>query len=257
MKDPIVIIGIGEMAGVFGRGFLRLGHPVFPVTRNMDLNLAVRSVPDPLLVLVAAAEPDLAPVLARMPTQWRDRVGLLQNELLPRDWEAHGIPHPTVVAVWFEKKKGQEFKVLVPSPVYGPTSKVVVDALNTLEIPAWKLVSEQELLFELVRKNLYILTTNIAGLMTGGTVQQLWAEHRALAQAVADDVLTIQFALIGRELNRTSLVTGMLAGFEGDPKHKCTGRSAPARLARALGHADELGLAVPKLREIAATVNRT
>ena len=41
-----------------------------------------------------------------MPESWRDRVGLVQNELLPPDWEVHGIVDPTVVAVWFMKKAG-------------------------------------------------------------------------------------------------------------------------------------------------------
>ncbi len=44
----------------------------------------------------------------------------------------------------------------------------------------------------------------------------------------------------------------MVAAIAGDPDHKTTGRSAPARLSRALRHADEAGLAVPSLRDIAA-----
>jgi len=43
----------------------------------------------------------------------------------------------------------------------------------------------------------------------------------------------------------------MLEAFDGDPEHGCTGRSAPARLARAIRQADAAGLAVPRLREIA------
>jgi hypothetical protein len=41
--------------------------------------------------------------------------------------------------------------------------------------------------------------------------------------------------------------------FEGDPQHKCMGRSAPARLQRALELADAAGIAAPTLRRIAAT----
>ena len=40
----------------------------------------------------------------------------------------------------------------------------------------------------------------------------------------------------------------MSEAFDGDPAHGCTGRSAPARLARAIRHADEFGLTVPMLR---------
>ena len=41
MKSPVVLIGIGEMGGVFARGFLRAGYPVYPVTRQTDLAEAV------------------------------------------------------------------------------------------------------------------------------------------------------------------------------------------------------------------------
>lgn len=253
MKEPVVIIGMGEMGGVFSRGLLKLGHPVFPVVRETNQEAMARALPDPVLVLVTVAENDLHPVLEQLPEAWRDRVGLVQNELLPRDWQAHGIPQPTVVAVWFEKKKGQDVKVLLPSPVHGPNAGLLVNALGRLDIPAWQLASEDERLFELVRKNIYILTTNIAGLEVGGTVDALWNHHRELALGVANEILDIQFALIGKRLDRECLIQGMVAGIEGDPTHQCTGRSAPARLARAIAHADAAGLAVPRLRTIAAS----
>jgi hypothetical protein len=253
MKKPIVIIGIGEMAGVFARGFLRTGHPVFPVTRDMDMEAAARELPDPELVLLTVGEKDLHPALKQVPQPWRGRLGLLQNELLPRDWQAHDIADPTVIAVWFEKKKGQDYKVLIPSPAYGPAAKLTADALGAIDIPVAVLDSEEQLLFELVRKNVYILTTNIAGLVTGGTVDDLWNQHQELARQVAGEVMDIQFHLVGREMDREALIEGMVEGIRGDLEHKCMGRSAPARLARAIEHADEAGLAVPKLREIAQT----
>lgn len=252
MKDPIIVIGIGEMAGVFTRGFLRQGHPVYPVTRDMDMAKLAPTMPETPLVLVAVGEKDLHPTLEQIPAPWRDRLGLLQNELLPRDWKAHGIDNPTVIAVWFEKKKGQDYKVVIPSPAYGPRAKLLEDSLETLEIPCWELADADALEFELVRKNVYILTTNIAGLVIGGTVEDLWYSHEALARAVADEVMDIQAWLVGHELDRERLIEGMVEAIKGDLAHKNTGRSAPARLARALGHADEAGLDVPKLREIAA-----
>ncbi|MEW6646283.1 MAG: hypothetical protein AB1450_03665 [Pseudomonadota bacterium] len=253
MDHPVILIGTGEMAGVFSRGLLRQGHPLVPVTRQMDMAKVAAAVPQPLLVLVTVGENDLQPVLAKLPAAWRDRLGLLQNELLPRDWQPHGIDNPTVIAVWFEKKKGQDYKVLVPSPVYGPAAPIIERALESLDIPVWELGSSDELAFELVRKNVYILTTNIAGLAlpAGTDVEALWHRHQALAREVAGEVMDIQFRLIGAELPRDQLITGMVEGIEGDLRHKCMGRSAPARLARALQHADQFGLAVPKLREIA------
>jgi len=185
-----------------------------------------------------------------VPNAWRDRLILLQNELLPNDWKKHGIDNPTVISVWFEKKPGQDFKVLIPSPVYGPHAQMIVEAMTALGIPTNKLHSDEALLQELVLKNVYILTTNIAGLEAGGTVSRLWSKCEKLARQVADEVMDIQAFLTGETLDREALVKGMLVAFDGDPDHNCMGRSAPARLERALKIADEAGLAVRKLREI-------
>lgn len=250
MKDPIVIIGVGEMAGVFSRGFLKLGYPVFPITRNMEMSKVARAIVEPELVLVAVGEADLHSVLKKLPEQWRDRLVLLQNELLPRDWQAHNINDATVIAIWFEKKKGQDYKVLVPSPVYGPVAGLIEQALESLDIPVWELGNDDEMLFELVRKNVYILTTNIAGLVVGGNVDELWNQHQSLAREVASQVMDIQFRLINRELDRERLITGMVEAIEGDLEHNCMGRSAPSRLARAIEQADQFGLEVPRLRTI-------
>lgn len=252
MNQAVVIIGVGEIGGVLARGLLRTGHPVYPITRAMDMASEVKHVPRPLAVVVAVAEKDLHPALQAIPGPWRDRVVLLQNELLPRDWESPGYSNPTVASVWFEKKPGQDSKVLLPSPVFGPNARLIVDALTAVGIPARELETAEELLYELVRKNVYILTTNIAGLECNGTVSELWQKHEHIAREVAGEVIDIQDWLTGTHHDRRRLIAGMLEGFEGDPGHRCLGRSAPARLERALRHADEAGLAVKKLRAIHA-----
>ena len=48
---------------------------------------------------------------------------------------------------------------------------------------------------------------------------ELWLNQHELACSVADDVLDIQEYLVDRTLNRTGLVEGMLAAFDGDPEH--------------------------------------
>lgn len=255
MKDPVIVVGIGELGSVFARGLLRLGHPVYPLTRGMEMARVAAAVPKAPLVLVAVGENDLHPTLEQVPDTWRNRIGLLQNELLPRDWQAHGMVDPTVIAVWFEKKKGQDVRVLIPSPVSGPSAGLLVDSLATLDIPARELASAAELEHELVRKNVYILTTNIAGLVIDGTVEDLWHRHQDLARAVADEVMDIQAWLVGRDLDRPRLIKGLIEGIEGDLQHRNRGRSAPDRLRRALGFADEAGLAVPRLREIQSSLD--
>lgn len=250
MNKAVVVIGIGEIGSVFARGFMKLGYPVVPVTREMDMAIVAAEVMAPELVVVAVAEKDLQATLKQIPDVWCDRLVLLQNELLPRDWLSFGFEQPTVISVWFEKKKGMDSKVVIASPAYGPRAGVLKQALATLDIPVRELGSTSELLFELVLKNLYILTTNIAGLECGGDVRALWLEHNDLACDVAGDVLDIQAYLTGEQLDRRALIEGMLAAFDGDPAHACMGRSAPARLQRALAIAAEAGIAVPALQRI-------
>lgn len=249
-KAPVVVIGIGEIGSVFARGLLRLGHPVFPVVRDTDMQALAGQLPEPALVLVAVGETALQPVLEQIPATWADKLALLQNELLPADYAA--LDQPSVISVWFEKKKGQDSKVLVPSPAFGPRAQLLIDALAALDIAAREVANAEAMLFELVVKNVYIVTTNIAGLRVGGTVGELWDQHEDLARAVANDVIDLQQALTGEHFDREALIQAMLVAFQGDLEHKCMGRSAPARLQRALEHAEAHGLAVPTLREIAA-----
>lgn len=247
----IVVIGLGQLGRVFAGGLLHSGHTVIPVNRGDDMLTVAHAHPDPALVLVAVGENDLHAVLAVLPGAWRPRVALIQNELLPRDWQKYRYAEPTVISVWFEKKKGTDAKPLISSPVAGPGAALLCRALASIDLPCREIAPGDALLFELVRKNVYILTTNIAGLKTGGTVSQLWAQHERFARQVANEVIDIQDALTGVAHDREKLIAGMLEAFEGDPDHGCTGRSAPARLARAIAHADQFGLAVPTLRALA------
>ena len=251
MKDPIIVIGLGELGSVFARGFLRLGYPVQGITRDMDVKNIAQEITHPTAVLVAVGEADLSQTLLDLPSQWKDRVILLQNELLPNDWEAAKIESPTVISVWFEKKKGMDSKVVLPSPIFGKNSKLVFNALSQVDLPSFILDSEEELTYELVRKNLYILTTNIAGLEVGGNVEQLENEHADVMHAVAQDVLDIQDWLTQTLNNRERLMDGLTEAIKGDLQHGCMGRSAPARLKRALEFADRANLSVKKLRDIA------
>lgn len=251
MSKNVVIVGLGEMGGVFARGFLRAGIPVYPIIRTMNIQQAVQSMPNPDLVLLAMGENDLQTSLATIPAQWKGKIAFLQNELLPRDWRDH-LSDPTVISVWFEKKKGQDVKVLIPSPVFGNGSELIKAALETIDIPVEIKSNADEMELELVLKNVYILTTNIAGLECGGNVESLWSEYNALAREVASEVMDIQEWLTGKTLDREKMIDGFVNAMNGDLEHKCMGRSAPGRLARAILLADEAGLAVPKLRSISA-----
>lgn len=252
MQEPVVIVGIGEIGSVFARGFLRSGVPVVPVTRHNDIHAAAAHYPRPQVVLVTVGEAALPEVLRNLPTAWRDRLALVQNELLPRDWQTHELNEPTVISVWFEKKPGQDVKVVVPSPVFGQHAEQLTAALDELSIPGYVLNTPEQLLFELVRKNYYILASNICGLKTGGTVSELWSNHEAFVREVLQDINAIQTELTQTTLDHEALIESMVGAFNGDPDHQCMGRSAPARLKRAIDIATELHLSVPVLERIAS-----
>ena len=190
-------------------------------------------------------------MLQQVPAVWRDRLVLLQNELLPNDWLQYELD-PTVISVWFEKKKGMDSKVIIPSPVYGKRASDIAEALISIDIATHVLSNSEALLFELVLKNVYILTTNIAGLQTGGNVGELWANHREVATAAANEVIELQQALTGQQFDAAALIEGMVNAFNGDLNHQCMGRSAPGRLARALDLAEKNGLDLPTLKSISA-----
>jgi hypothetical protein len=247
INNEIVIIGIGEMGSVFARGFLRLGRPVFPLTRNISISSMIEKCPNPEMVLVALGEGDLHSMLEKIPKVWMDRVVLLQNELLPVDWDKYGFINPTLISVWFEKKSGREFKVIIPSPAYGPNALLLQSVLNTLDIPVTILQNSRDLLLELVIKNLYILTTNIAGLIYGGTVGELWRDHSGFVLELAEDIIKIQEYKTESIFDHDVLVKSMILAFEGDPNHNCMGRSALARLKGALESAKSFKLSLPTI----------
>ncbi|MCK5902658.1 MAG: hypothetical protein KAG28_05860 [Cocleimonas sp.] len=251
MNQAVVVIGMGEIGSVIARGLLKTGHPIYPISRDMNLAEEAQHLTDPAAVIVAVGENDLHPVLSQMPLQWQMHLVLIQNELLPRDWQRYKFPTPTIISIWFEKKKGQDVKVVVPSPLFGTQAQRLSNALEALDIPAQIIDNEAEMTTELVRKNYYILTSNIAGLKTAGTVGELWKNHQTFAKAVIADIHRLQEHLIGGTLDNDALTKAMLIAFEGDLSHGCKGRSAPARLERALDIANNANIQVTTLQNIA------
>ncbi len=249
MSQSVVVVGLGEMGSVFARGFLRSGYTVHPVVRGIEMHTMAAEITAPELVVIAVGEADLREQLGKVPDIWKDRLVLLQNELLPQDWQQFDLD-PTVISVWFEKKKGQDSKVIIPSPVYGKHAQQIADALASIDIAVAVVKDEAALLHELVLKNVYILTTNIAGLEVGGNVGQLWDAHNSVATTVASEVIRLQEVLIGQVLDHPALIKGMVNAFDGDREHMCMGRSAPVRLQRALVLATENNLSLPMLERI-------
>ena len=250
MKAPIVLIGIGELGGEFARGFLRCGHPIYPITRQMDMSVECSRIPSPALVLISVQENQLDSVLSDLPEPWQDKIGLVQNELLPQHWQRHNISEPTVAVVWFEKKPTIALTNILYTPVYGPRAELLSQALDAIKIPRRILSSTDQLLYELLRKSLYIMTVNICGLAYGGTAGNLWKQHENLMREVAMEAIGILEWLTDRQLPAEKLIAGMVEGIDDCPDRNSLGRSAQARLERALQYAREAGLDSPRMQEI-------
>ena len=243
----IVVVGVGQLGGVFARGFLRGGHPVVPVLRTTDMSAVAQRWPTPTLVLVSVGEADLVSALGDLPAPWRNKVALVQNELLPDAWEGI-LSRPTVMSVWFEKRETFEAKVMRPSPVYGAGASLMVEALAAMDIPAVVLADPKALLFELVVKNVYILSKNAAGLAVGGDGRTLWSTHAQLAETLIDEALVLQQAVTGERFDRQRVLAAVREGYDGGPDQQNKGRSAPARVERALALAVRHGVDTPTLR---------
>lgn len=250
--SPVVVVGLGQLGGVFSEGLLRCGHPVVPVLRGTDRGQVARLYPEPALVLAAVGEDDLSATVSSLPAEWRSRMALLQNELLPSQWLDLGIEHPTVAVVWFEKKAGREVHNVLPTVLAGPGASLLTAALDEVRVPT-RTVADEELLHELVAKNLYILVLNLAGLDARGAAGDLLTVHRGLCDALAREVITLERALVGKEgtrLDDDRLMEALELAIASDPGHGLAGRSAPRRLERSLGHARRLGLELPHLEAL-------
>jgi hypothetical protein len=249
---------VGELGGVFARGLLRLGLTVTPVRRGDDVASIAHGLPRPEIVCLTVGEADLERAVCAVPTPWRGALVLVQNELREADLARWKLSECTVCAAWFEKKPGTDVRPLLPSRVAGPVAPLSAAALAALGIPVevHPVSARAQILAE---KNLYILVTNLAGLWLGGDTGTLIREHRALLDALADDVLALEARLaipagadtdgaIDADAARERLLAACLA----DPGHACRGRVAPERLRRTLAHGDRLGLALPAIRALAA-----
>lgn len=244
----VLLVGPGQLGRVIAGGLVACGVSVDPVVRGE----AIAPDAEHELVLVAVGERDLDGVLASIPASHRDRVVLLQNELVPASWQAHAIARPTVLVVWFEKKKGRAIQEVRETEIAGPHAALFVRALAAMDVHA-KEISEPALAGALVVKNLYIVGANVLGLAVGGTTGELVARHREQTLAVLREVLAIERTRLGavHAIDDGEVLDRTLAAFVADPSHGTLGRTARERLERALDRARRAGLRTAALDAIA------
>jgi len=251
-----LLVGVGQLGGIFSHGCLRRGQTVVPITRRKrvdELGARADLASPPEMVLLTVGEDALPEVVPAIPPAWRERVVLVQNELLPDVWTGLSLTDPTVAVVWFEKKAGRPVREILPSPVSGPVAGEVVATLQELGIGAEEVTPGAPLEDSLVAKNVYVVGFNVAGLSSAAPAEATVADLFGTPgfSAVAEDVLAIQEARLGRRVDRDAILDRVREAVARDPAHGAKGRSAPARFARAIAHADAAGLAVPALRRLA------
>lgn len=245
----VLLVGPGQLGRVIAGGLVACGVSVDPVTRGQPIDPTAAHD----LVLVGVGERDLDEVLAALPASHRDRVVLLQNELLPSTWTGHAITDPTVLVVWFEKKADRALREVRETEIAGPHAGLFVRALAAMDVRARE-IDGPALASALVVKNLYIVGANVLGLAVGGTTGELVEAHRPETERVLREVLAIERARLGdaTAVDDEDVLSRTLDAFRADPRHGTLGRTAKERLERALSRARHAGVSTPALDAIVA-----
>lgn len=258
--EKVAVVGMGQLGCVLSEGLLKSGRTVIPVLRGRSL-ITTSETQRPDLVLIATGEDDQEAALAEVPPYLADAVVLIQNELRPDQWLAHGVSSPTVGIIWFEKRAGMVPHEVLPSVVSGPHAPVLGEAIEQVGLGFRHVDDIFELAHQLIVKNLYILSLNLTGLVHRGRACDLLDVHRQTFEKVRDDLIEFETAMLRSAggvyatipVERERLIADLKRAIEADPHHGCAGRSARRRLERTLIHADRLGLPVPHLRALGET----
>lgn len=256
IKTPIIVIGMGELGSLFSNGFLRLGIPIIPILRSD--NIKDFETITPILVLIAIDIKDLNTVLKEIPKSWWSLIVLMQNELLPGNWNHLNIPFPSIIVVWLEKKnQNLNIRSFSKEIVYSPNKELgdlIECCLNKLNIPTLRVATEEEILIEMVQKNLFNLTMNVMGLYLGknSTFNEILDDKNyEIRNLVAKECLSLQQSQLKNiKLSENEMITKMWNFMSFVPEMKCQGRYAKARLDRAILTAKKYNIEVTQLEKI-------
>jgi len=243
-RPRAVVIGLGQLGRTLAEGLVVDGWTVTGVRR--DQSAAELATPE--LAVVATGEDDLGPVLAGLPGSWRTgHVLLLQNELLPPQWEVHGIIDPTVLIVWFSRKPGELIRELRPSVAFGPHADDAARALAAVGLHTTIAPSYEALLAELVEKNTYIWAMNLAALLISEpTTSRVLGSQRATFEELAREAIAVQEAAIGaRVVDAPAVIEAVAATLAAEGERRLGGRSAARRAERLSALARTLGVDAP------------
>lgn len=228
-----VVIGMGQLGRLFGGAALACGYQTTPVLRDAPVDVTTLRGP----VLVTVGEKALPEVLASIPSQRRDDVILVQNELFPDAW---GNARPTVAVVWSNVKKGRPVEVGRATHVFGSYAQFVRELHNALEVPCVELRSFMELEQELVAKYAFILGVNALGLEEPRTIGEWLDADPARVDAVLAQTIALGEAQVGHACAGAAPIAR--AAMEALRAMPAAGRTARERLTRARDVAKKLGV---------------
>jgi hypothetical protein len=249
--DDLVVWGPGELGRWFGGAALRLGMRVTPITRGMNAREAMAGLDHETPILVAVGEDDLEAVLASVPDVRKGSLLLLQNELFAPTWQRHHV-RPTVLVPWLLKKRGQPELVGRATRVHGVHADLVAALHRVLGVPCVTLEEASSVHQALVEKYAFILTINARGLVHEVTLGALFELEPTRIKMLSAEATRLGAALSQASIDESASVSATIEGMRALATISARGRTAAARVKRALGHAQALGIAMPELGALAA-----
>ncbi|MDB4988971.1 MAG: hypothetical protein JWN04_4149 [Myxococcaceae bacterium] len=251
----LVVYGLGELGQLYGAAALRAGLRVTPITRALAAQSILQALPHDVPVLVAVSESSLDDALEVLGRERGNASILLQNELFPSQWQRHEL-RPTVMVPWLLKKRGVALTVARATPVFGPHAELMCELHRALDVPVIKLRDEAALHQALVEKYAFIVTINALGLLRDRTLGMWLQEDPILVHAVALEAAQLGAILCEQDVDLPRCARAVSEGMRALGTTGARGRTAEARVSRALEHGRRIGLALPELSRAAAEVLR-
>jgi hypothetical protein len=140
-----------------------------------------------------------------------------------------------------------------PTPVWGPHAELVRALHEALELPSYTLRDERALGQALVEKYAFILTINALGLVRDRTLGMWLQEDPLQVDALAREAAQLGAVLCEQEIDLSGCVRVVAEAMRALGSVSARGRTAEARVTRALEHGGRIGLELPLLARAADT----
>ncbi|MEW5848194.1 MAG: hypothetical protein AB2A00_05240 [Myxococcota bacterium] len=248
--SDLVVVGLGQLGQLYAGGALKLGIRVTPVVRTTPRPLALSALPGHTPILVAVGEDALGGVLEEIPAARRDHVVLLQNELFPSVWRAHGVRSPTVLIPWLSRKKGRPLEVARPTLAYGPHAGLFAAVHGALDLPCEVTTETARMEDGLVAKYTFIITINALGVQEDLTLGAWLRKDPARVDVLAAEAHALGQAQLGRPVPRDDVLRQAREAMAALPDYPARGRTARARIERAVAVAQQRGVHVTELHAL-------